>query len=265
VLRAQYSPPEFAGTSTWSATATLGLLLVGALAVIGVLTWRRHRLVAIGLGWIAIAGSIVSNLLFPTGILVAERTLFLPSVGVALIAGSLVAMAGDRPVRWAILGVLVALGGARSWSRQPVWKDNPTLFAQTVIDAPGSYRSYFIAGKEFQRETKYPGALAMYRRAASLYEGDPRVFEEWGQVLRVTGRCDLAIPVLRRGVDRHPTSTLARSRLFECLLDQGQLADARQVAEAGVALGLTEFKQSVDRVGTRERGDGSADGAVRKR
>ncbi len=206
----------------------------------------------------------MSNLLFPTCILIAERTLFLPSVGAALIGGALFVQARARPLGWAALAVLVGLGGARSWSRQPIWKDNPTLFAQTVIDAPRSYRSFFVAGKELQRESKLAEAAAMYARAASLYEGDPRVFEEWGQVLRVTGRCDLAIPVLRRGIEHHPTSTLARSRLFECLLDRGQLAEARRIAEAGVALGLTEFTQSIDRVAARERrADDSS--AVRKR
>jgi hypothetical protein len=263
VLRAQYSPPEFTGGANWTGAATAGLLLLLTVAVIAVVIWRRYRIAAVGLAWIAIAGSIVSNLAFPTGILIAERTLFLPSVGVALLAGSLFALAGA--LGWVTLAALVGLGGARSWSRQPVWKDNPTLFAQTVIDAPRSYRSFFVAGKEFQRESKLDLAAAMYSRAASLYEGDPRVFEEWGQVLRVTGRCDLAIPVLERGVEHHRTSTLARSRLFECLLDRGRLADARQVAEAGVALGLTEFKQSLDRVASRERGGADSGSAVRKR
>ena len=52
---------------------------------------------AFGLGWIAIAFSPVANLLFPTGILVAERTLYLPSVGLALAVG---AWLEQMPGRW---------------------------------------------------------------------------------------------------------------------------------------------------------------------
>jgi hypothetical protein len=46
-------------------------------------------------------------------------------------------------------------------------------------------------------------------------------------------------------------STLARSRLFESLLELGRIEEARQVAAAGVALGQSEFTQALDRAAAR--------------
>jgi hypothetical protein len=145
------------------------------------------------------------------------------------------------------LALLVALGAARSWSRQAVWRDNDTLFRQTIIDGPRSYRAYFVAGRDLHRRGEGARAKAMYARAAELYGGDRRVFEEWGFILRAEGRCDLAVPVLERGVAAEPRETLARSRLFECLLALERYGEAVAVAEAGVRLGGTEFEASVRR------------------
>src|SRR2546428_12575651 len=79
-LRADYSPNEY--TLVSSPLDSRFLLGVAALLLwAGLLwwAWRRDRkLEALGLGWIAIAFLPVANLLFPTGILLAARTLSLP-------------------------------------------------------------------------------------------------------------------------------------------------------------------------------------------
>src|SRR5439155_950465 len=61
--------------------------LVCALAWVGTLivAWKRgRRLEAFGLGWTGIALLPVANLLYPAGFYLAERTLYLPSAGLAL-------------------------------------------------------------------------------------------------------------------------------------------------------------------------------------
>ncbi|MEZ4456410.1 MAG: tetratricopeptide repeat protein [Gemmatimonadales bacterium] len=192
----------------------------------------------------------MSNIPFPTGILIAERTLFLPSVGAALAGGALfMLLAGRRPT-WlapAAAGLLIALGAARTFSRQAVWHDNTALFDQSLIDEPRSYRTYFVAGREYVIEQRPDAAIAAFRRAAELYGGDQRVFEEWGQVLRSQGRCADAIPILERGLALDPTRIVSRSRLVECLLTAGRAEDAASAAREGIALGGTEFQLPLDR------------------
>ncbi|HEY6174438.1 MAG TPA: hypothetical protein VIX73_08350, partial [Kofleriaceae bacterium] len=90
VLRVDYSPNERTlVTSPLDGRFLAGLLCFLVWAGLLWLAWRRGRRVeAFGLGWIAIAFLPVANLFFPTGVLVAERTLYLPSVGLALAAGA---------------------------------------------------------------------------------------------------------------------------------------------------------------------------------
>ena len=74
-----------------------------------------------GLLWMVITLSPVSNLLFLSGILLAERTLYLPSVGfVAAAAWLFLRYYQERP-RFAVGALVLALSlcAARSWNRSP--------------------------------------------------------------------------------------------------------------------------------------------------
>lgn len=99
----------------------VAVVSVALIAVLGAAAAARARsgdwrpLVA--LGWMAITFLPASNLLVPTGQLLAERTLYLPSVGVALLAGWLFARLAERvPARALALPVLAlaSLGAARA-------------------------------------------------------------------------------------------------------------------------------------------------------
>jgi len=85
--------------------------------------------VSFGLIWCAIALLPVSNIV-PGGVMLAERTLLLPSVGFLLAVGGAAQLAlrsagtRTRSARRALMAavlVLVALGIARSAGRQRVW------------------------------------------------------------------------------------------------------------------------------------------------
>ena len=62
------------------AIAPARLILVAAT----VLAWRRDRWLGFGLAWAIISLGPVANIAFASGIVLAERTLFFPSLGVAL-------------------------------------------------------------------------------------------------------------------------------------------------------------------------------------
>lgn len=262
-LLAQYSPPAFGAAAGWTPAAAAGLALLGLLLAAAARARRAIPPLSLGILWAGVTILPVCNIPFPTGVLVAERTLLLPSVGVALAAAGLLAWvagrAGAGPDRagaprrgslpllaaGAAVAALVAAGAARSWSRQAVWKDNDTLFQQTILDAPRSYRGWFVYGRDLLRRGEHGRAKVMLARAGELYPKDRRSFEDLGFILRAEGRCDLAVPVLRRGVAAEPLETLARSRLFECLMTLGRYEEALAEAEAGVALGATEFERLV--------------------
>lgn len=249
-LSADYSPPAFGQPGSFDARHAAGVLLLVLTA--GVAWWSRHRapVVTSGILWAAIAMLPMSNVFLPTGIVLAERTLLLPSVGAVLAAGAAFEVlfrnavggrAGRVAVVTALVGVLAA-GTLRSASRQVVWRENRAFFEQMQRDAPGGYRSYSVYGAYLAAEGSLAEAADQYRRAASLYHDDPRMSEEYAQVLRRTGRCAEAIPILEQALAIDRMRPVARTRLFLCLLAAGEADSARSVAREGTALGLRTFE-----------------------
>lgn len=135
---------------------TLGLAII---LLIAFLAWRlRHRspLFTFGVAWTAIGLLPVSNVLVPTGIMLAERTLITPSVGAMLAVVALGSMAVRavgvqrrtvaRRAGYAVLAIVLVMGITRSFSRHQIWRNQLILWRQTVIDAPDGYRGRVALG-----------------------------------------------------------------------------------------------------------------------
>jgi len=147
-LSADYSPGELTVATGFTVWHLLGLLVWSG---IGMLAWRTRRTIpgiAIGLAWMVITISPVANVVFPTEFLVAERTLYLPSFGIVF--GLACAAAAIRPprLRVAVVAVAVAAGAARTIIRIPAWHDDETHYQALKREAPRSYRTLWLEGKD---------------------------------------------------------------------------------------------------------------------
>jgi hypothetical protein len=76
-LSADYNPQQVPILDHFTTRVFDGLVVLTLMAAMVWWSWRRHPVVAFGLCWTAVSLFPVSNLLLPTGILLAERTLFL--------------------------------------------------------------------------------------------------------------------------------------------------------------------------------------------
>ncbi len=198
-LRADYSPNERTlVTSPFDGRFALGLLALTAWAALLVLTWRRGRKVeAFGLGWVALAFLPVANILFPVGILLAERTLYLPSAGLALAAGAWLRDVPRVPLR-VLLGLIGLVGGARTALRVPVWSDDRTVTLSVLEDSPRSYRGPLRTAALLQGAGETAKALEDYHTAALIYDRDPMLYVGAADAAFTLGRPQLADTLLRR-------------------------------------------------------------------
>jgi tetratricopeptide (TPR) repeat protein len=87
-----------------------------------------------------------SNLFFPTGTAMAERLMYLPSVGLialfVLAAGNLVRGLRIPAAAPIAMGIIVVLFAVRTWMRNPDWRDNLTLWTATIEAAPASFKAH---------------------------------------------------------------------------------------------------------------------------
>jgi tetratricopeptide (TPR) repeat protein len=227
-LQADYSPMErVAVTSPLAGAFLLGLLCLGVWAMLFALAWRsRRRVEAFGLGWIGLAYLPVANLLIPHGVVMAERLLYLPSVGLVLAVGA----ALDRLPRrsWAIAtSALVIAAGVRSAVRVPVWRNNQAAALAMISDAPLSYRSWDYLGWEYLWVRRDERALESFRRAASIYREDARMPLAAAHMAYVLGRTALADSLLQRADSICPRCPTAYHNQASAARLRGDTAAAR--------------------------------------
>lgn len=242
-LSADYSFPR-----TRIATEFTAAMLPGILVVIGcaVVAWRMRKtnaVVTFSLAWVVIALAIPSNLLIVTGFVLAERTLFLASAGVLIIVAtgvvSLWEYAADssRGARVAIAGsIVVALvaGTLRSWDRAPVWRDNETLFRQTVLDVPSSSRAHWMLAKYVSVNQGPRAAIEEMLLAVALgRKDDPLLLGFAADQLSMAGMCPRATGLYLRALAITPENVQLRANTSLCLLRLGRIDEARSVAAAG--------------------------------
>ena len=198
-LRVDYSPDERTIVRSLSdGRFLIGLACLALWAGLLVMAWRRQRrLEALGLGWIAIAFLPVSNLLFSTGVLLAERTLYLASVGLALAAGATLARLPVRRLRL-VLALLVVAGGIRSALRTPVWHDDFSVTQSILEDSPESYRGPARMAALYQSHRQPDRALAALRTATRIYDRDPTLFVAGADAALTLGQSHLADSLLAR-------------------------------------------------------------------
>ncbi len=243
-LQADYSPGEIVAAQSWSQAQTFG---AAALIIFGLLVgwgWQRSRTLCFGLVWTAIALGPVHNVLVPTGITLAERTLFLPSVGAMLaIAAGLALLLEDRErqptsrfVRWAIyttLGILLMAGAVRSAVRYEGFRTQLGFWYMTMHDAPRSYRANMAIGDLIYDRAKPEPARFFFKTAVDLY---PQGFQArllLADKYRIENKCPEALPLYDTVLTGHPKLSAARVSLAACLLYEGDYARARTVSVEG--------------------------------
>ena len=152
----------------WSvlSLATAAIIVICA----ALLARRGDRRPLVAIAWVAIAFLPASNLLVPTGQLLAERTLYLPSVGVALLVawGINAAYAWARGLGGAFVAQLatgvplaaVAIGGLLVTYPEVIpWQTNYTLFLHGIEQAPRASRPWQLMGDLYANKGDHKKAI----------------------------------------------------------------------------------------------------------
>jgi protein O-mannosyl-transferase len=251
-LSSEYGPPAIEIAQGFDISQLPGFLLLGATLALGVVLRRRQAVISFGIAIVCISLLPSSNFILPAGIVLAERTLFLPSVGAMLvIGGSLAALlphvarrlASDPERRnagriaIAAAGVVLALGLMKSVQRTRVWVSNAMLFRQAVVDSPDSYRAHYMLGAWYFEKAQKRIGESEYRRALSLFPYDPYLAYNAAEQYRAVGMCKPAIPLYQwsRGLDSN--FTFGRAAYAGCLLELGSYDQARAMALEAIRAG----------------------------
>jgi len=273
-LYADYSPRQVPVHVTWHPDLLSGALLLLCLAVLTFVSWRRANLATFGLAWLAIAIAPVSNVLIPTGILIAERTLLVPSVGVVLCVALLTPWilarlrGRARVVRLAAAGalaVLLTLGASHSAERQYTWKSSDAVFATLAADAPLNFKAHYAYGGQLFEQKRPVEGEREWRYALALMPGYYGVYADLGHKYRDAHVCQAAVPNYQKALALEPSLPLVRAGLVACFLELAQWHRARAEARSAIADGFYRraFEFMIERADSALMATDSLDGTNR--
>ncbi|RMH11240.1 MAG: tetratricopeptide repeat protein [Gemmatimonadetes bacterium] len=217
------------------------------LATLGALLWTAWRvrlrapLVTLGVGWFLVAVLPVSHLVVRAGVLLAERTLYVPSVGFAWVVagvGSLVLARGRTAARVFAGVAAVAVAGflARSVARNPTWLSTFTVLETLGAEHPESHLAVRARATGLER-AGYPGEAARYYDTAlELAPASYSLLVEVADFHGRHGNFARAEELLRRAIEVLPDQPQAWRLWAGNLLLQRRGREAHRVALEGLRL-----------------------------
>lgn len=266
-LSSDYTPAVILPVDDVRPMVILGAALLAAVTALALLTPWLPRL-GFPAAWFLITMLTVLNLFFPIGVIVAERTLYLPSVAFS----ALVAFAWSAAAPHASVGarrlapvaavlVIVAMG-ARTWIRNPDWKDTPTVWEAVYRDHPESYRAQWVRAALMAEFGQPDLAAQHYRLAYRIYSRDSQFNAQYANFLMSHGNYAEAIPILEEAHRMHPFIPATGSILAFGYVAVGRYEDALDILRKMEVLEHSNLSTTMALRAYAYRGMGELDRAV---
>jgi tetratricopeptide (TPR) repeat protein len=182
-----------------------------------------------------------ANILFPSGVVLSGRTLYAPSIGIALLAGAAAARVVQLPATFRYAAVVAGV----SWSvvsaaltlrESVVWRDPDAVGRAMLARQPGSYRSHVYVAEVARLRGDTQVALAHYRTALGLFPRDAYQLYSAASTALASGDTTAGAAWLAGAVELAPGHWMARTRSVKLALARGDTTHARALLDEGLRL-----------------------------
>lgn len=217
-LTVDYYPRHIAVKSFGDISVLFALLVQVLILGWALFHIRKRNLIAFGILFYYITFSIVSNLFFPIGTNMAERFMFMPSLGFCLVMSySIFALAqkwNERaqseksPIIYLIfIAILLSYSGL-SINRNFDWKDNFTLFSKDILISKNSGKITSDLAGEFIKKAMALNNISDKELTINKSQTDNIAISNEIEVEKVK-LLQKAIPLLNKSLEIHPMSGIA--------------------------------------------------------
>lgn len=197
----------------------------------------------------------------------AERYLYLPVAGFVTAIYYLISerlLSRHRVLSYGILTALLLIIGLNSWhvlTRNRVWLDSNSLWADTIRKAPDDSRVYNEIGAAYIDQNKFDEAVEEFKAALKLHPDNPMSRHNLGFVYYKQGRFEEAIQEFKAALRLRPNYSLAHNNLGNVYFSQGRLEEALREYEKAVEID-TDNPSSYTNMGNVYSNTGNFDKAV---
>ncbi|XP_076445785.1 protein O-mannosyl-transferase TMTC2-like [Babylonia areolata] len=197
-------------------------------------SWRSLDVLILSLSFIVFPFIPASNLFFYVGFVIAERILYIPSMGFCLLlaqgAHLLRARARSEGGRKGVAGGVVAvllLFSLRTWQRNQDWQTEEKLYTAGLKVNPA--KAWGNLANVLNNEGRVGEAEEAYRNALKYRGNMADVHYNLGILLQNQGRTEEAVESYKRAIGFRPKLTVAHLNLGILTAQAGDIAAAAQI------------------------------------
>ncbi len=186
------------GTALMSGVFLLCLLALAAV------TYKTYRIISFSILWFFIALSVESSFI-PIGHVIAEYRLYLASVGFVFLVMNLIYMRRVDVKKLNMIAAAILIGCLiLTYQRNKVWKDELTLWNDTIDKSPHKARAYSNRGADYYMQGDLAKAMPDFNKAIEI---DPKYLEAYynrGHIYHEQGKIAQALSDYNKVIEIDP-------------------------------------------------------------
>lgn len=193
------------GLLEWPVLASI--IFLASILAAAVRIFSKYRLVSFGIFWFFLT-LLPESSIIPIKDVIFEHRLYLPMVGFSFfIVGAIYYLFENENLRSMIVVLLIITlcYGVLSHRRNLVWKDEFTLWNDTVQKSPRLAMPYFGRGAAYAAQGNLSQAISDYTRAIEIIPGLAVAYHNRGNVYFQQGRLPQAISDYTRAIEIDPS------------------------------------------------------------
>ena len=189
-----------------SVTSPLNLLTLSTFAVVATLAvyclrgnGKKQKVVLLGLSLLVLPYIPASNLFFPVGFVIAERVLYLPSMGFCFLVGfglwHVIRKAKYKCLQsliWLLILCFLVIQAVKVFQRNRDWRSNFTIYSAGAKFNPNNGVMLTNLGIEYAHRRNYTHAEYLYRTAIEVAPEHSRGYANLGGLMEALKRYDEA-------------------------------------------------------------------------
>ncbi len=224
----------------WTIDPTRWLSYVPSLAIAGITTlawhfrnrWGRPLIFAIAYFVLTLAPVLgFFDIYFMRYSFVADHYQYIAIIAVIALAvatsAALLARLPAAPFPSRVLGMLLLVALAiASWQRAQIFRDEETLWLDTIAKNPGGYTAHYNLAGLLLETRRFEEAAQYYSNALKIWSASPKANNNLGVTLRSQGKFAAAAERFRRVLEIDPHHAAAHANLASVLVVQKRKGQA---------------------------------------
>ncbi|MBN8725277.1 MAG: tetratricopeptide repeat protein [Acidobacteria bacterium] len=212
-------------------SVSLSLILILLVIIIGFWQSGKNPIIGFAILFFFITISIVSNVLIPTGFLIAERTIYIAVLSICLIIAAIfyqLYQLGWQKLALTGFIIVLSLLSIRAYFHNIDFRDNFTFFTTIVKLSPNNPRVNYSLGIHYLRNDDFLKSEEYLEKALKLIPDYSTAMAALGELYFEQGQIDKSIDILNKALALSPKLSYANQNMARIYKDKKDYEKAKE-------------------------------------